>query len=917
MSTRGVIRLMTDTLVRNQGMMTEADFQKVVDYANRGDLTAGEKTAMLQPSSYLETKRAFNNSGLTLEDIRFDDGALRLARELSEQYGIDLFPGLTGVGGGDTPPPPATDLATAKEALAAAMATGKDLGTFEDWSLQTSGADVKFSADGGRFGIVPALVLDKPQFKDPDARNLIGENADAISNISTAAELTTFIEDVSGRESAYFAAEGVESKYATQTFGIQNMRRKAFVNGLERALGNRVEGSGRVLVEASEAMVVGRDFDMETGSHTNYWPYWNNYADFLLTVLKQTDPESDAYLSIKNRVADIFRRKTVFGWNRSINEKDFETSINGAVVYNPQYSQGDGHRISIKEGSTPRKPKYELLSVKASGLPDDLEEYAGANVVRVGDELVFDWMGEDAQPNRSGQTIPDGLEDYIESKAITGKDLQNLALRELKSGESARSDISMDWDSNGVINVAEIMIGWWGHCHNEAPLNAKGIDPQKAVEMYRADRGVQGAEAMQTYSAEDAWDVAGAFTADHEQGYRVLSSGATARVDDTDFVAERNNGGHWLSLTFKERGMPRIRIDAEVTELWSKTDPTKQYSEPMSRFRRDIENDDGTFSPNPEWINAGARDGDIITIDAKDRKMSVTTKFITFNSSGRLYEKKERVTLDPSKDEFVKLSEEVLDEYAGGGGQVTEHWYNAKTGEYQSVIQELKSDDNFERQEISRSDKVATDTVRSAQETTYDSVVDIHNFVISDMGLPFTFDTSSGMAVWNYPVGDIRVDRQQIVEKEENGQMYTYTTYRLKYDTMGGPSGDSRYIIKRDAEGRVVRATALDPMPDFAYRQDHWVCAPVTLDANGDVAYNVAGATAGYLTNKARNLITDLWQRQAAILYSSLSDATAENKAYVFENQEGHLVSFADSETFDAAVAADMKVRELEAGTPA
>ena len=43
-------------------------------------------------------------------------------------------------------------------------------------------------------------------------------------------------------------------------------------------------------------------------------------------------------------IGDIMRRKTVFGWNRSINEKDFEKSIDGAVVYNPKYSKGAGHR---------------------------------------------------------------------------------------------------------------------------------------------------------------------------------------------------------------------------------------------------------------------------------------------------------------------------------------------------------------------------------------------------------------------------------------------------------------------------------------------------------------------------------------------------------------------------------------------
>ena len=69
----------------------------------------------------------------------------------------------------------------------------------------------------------------------------------------------------------------------------------------------------------------------------------------------------------------------------------------------------------------------------------------------------------------------------------------------------------MDWDSNGSINVAEISIGWWGHCHNEAPLNAMDIDPSKDVKFYRANRGVHAEKALSTYSTDDAWDIAGAF----------------------------------------------------------------------------------------------------------------------------------------------------------------------------------------------------------------------------------------------------------------------------------------------------------------------------------------------------------------------------------------------------------------------
>src|SRR3712207_8184451 len=50
---------------------------------------------------------------------------------------------------------------------------------------------------------------------------------------------------------------------------------------------------------------------------------------------------------------------------------------------------------------------------------------------------------------------------------------------------------------------------------------------------------------------------------------------------------------------------------------------------------------------------------------------------------------------------------------------------------------------------LSRQAPVPVSAVRVQQETVYDSVIDIHDFITKNMGLPFTCDTSSGLAVWN------------------------------------------------------------------------------------------------------------------------------------------------------------------------
>jgi len=337
----------------------------------------------------------------------------------------------------------------------------------------------------------------------------------------------------------------------------------------------------------------------------------------------------------------------------------------------------------------------------------------------------------------------------------------------------------------------------------------------------------------------------------------------------------------------------------------------------MARFRRDIENPDGTFSPNPDWVNASGSDDQTIAVDAAKRRMTVKSKYITFDKSGDRVEQEDQLVLDPSKDAFVKLADEITDRYADGGGKLTEHWYNPKTGQYQAVIQDLRAADKFQKKELSRAQPVPCKEVTAMQETTYDSVMQIHDFVTADMGLPFTFDTASGMAVWNYPVSEMRIDLVTRVEKSEAGKNFTYSTYRMKYDTMGGPSGDVKYIIKRDETGRMVRAVALDPMPDFAFRHERWVCAPICLDNTGGQAYNVRGLDAGYLTDKARSKLEPaLWQRQATILFAALSDKTAAAGAFVYEDEKGQLLSFANQADYDAAVNAHLKVRTLEGAAP-
>jgi hypothetical protein len=94
-------------------------------------------------------------------------------------------------------------------------------------------------------------------------------------------------------------------------------------------------------------------------------------------------------------------------------------------------------------------------------------------------------------------------------------------------------------------------------------------------------------------------------------------------------------------------------------------------------------------------------------------------------------------------------------------------------------------------------------------------------------------------------------------------------------------------------------------MPDFAFRNELWICAPVCTDVRGETAYNVSALQAGYLTDKARErLVTDLWAREAAILYASLAAPAGGDTVYLIETDDGKLHAFAERASFDAAIKA-------------
>ena len=886
MSTSGVRSRFVSLLAATGGQVSKSAYEALVAYASERGLTSGEIKALLQPAAYLEANRVLRARGVRLEDVRLDAGAWELAVELGTRFSISpLFERMPAARPIVVPAPPSPS---------PVVTAGQVLPPIAEWRIEATAATITFTSLIGTERH-PAVVFDMPAWTDPAPRDVLAAHGQAIADATTVAGLATAVRAVLTQEAAYFTAEDLAVKSRNHRYGIQDLRRFAFFTRLdELAATAPLPAAERArlrlaLADEKERLLCDRDYEMDVGSHTNYWPYWKNYRGALEKALAQTAPATADFWQIKNRLEGICDHKTVLGFRRAVDEKDAEGSTGQAVVHRRPYGDGDGHRVSMAKDSYPTAPVYELLSLRD-----------GTAVYRDG-EAVY----RDGAPRT---LLTEAELGEVTARPVPGEE---LGLRPLREGEPARPGISYDWNRDGGVDITTIDIGWWGHCHNEAPLNAMGVDPRRGVELYRADPAVPAGRALQSFTAEDIWDVAGALAADHEGGYLARDSFRWRPVDieRTRFVGSRNDGGHWIEIDLARQGARRVRIDAEVTELWHKSDPTKVYPDPAARFRRDLPDDQGGFAANPDWLAADVRDDDEITVDGLGRKVTVRTTFITFDAKGDRYQAKEVVRLDPTVDSFVKLADEILQALPTGGGRVTEHWYNAKRGAYYQVTAEVKAGSGGGRRETSRSQVVPVAAVQLRQETVYDSVIDIHDFITKNIGLPFTCDTSSGLAVGNYPVSKVRIDRLRQVDRVEDGAPLTYTSYRLRYTTMGGPSGDARYIIRRDAAGNMVRAVAEDPMPDFAYRNEHWVCAPGANDDQGTPAYNAGALEGGYLLDKAgAKLVTGLWRRLATLLYASLSAGPGAEPVRLFETHAGELRLFADGASFHAAIAADRPV---------
>ncbi|MBL8624206.1 MAG: hypothetical protein JNK64_23070 [Myxococcales bacterium] len=876
MSTYGVRTRFVALLAGSGGAVSTAAYAALVDYAAERGYTPGELRALLRPADYLEASRVLRGRGVRLADVRLDAGAWAAATALATRFAVTpIFDRLPNAAPRTTPapPPPPPPVAV----------TGRALPDRATWQLTTSGASVRFAVtvDGVSH---PAVVFELPSWTAEPAPADLGAARAALAAARDLAAVDAALTAGVAAARDFLTVAPRPDLGTNQRWGLEDQRRHAWFDAATTALAAApLSAADRARVpalvaRAKERLLCDRDYPMQVGSHENYWPYWRNFRGALEKALAQTAPGSDDYWQIKHRLDEVWTRKTVANVRREVDEKDVERSTGMALVHRRPFVDGPRPRVSLAKGSAPTQPRYEVLTAAD-----------GAAVYRDGAALI-------READRA--TLP--ADAAVTAHAVPPDE---LGLRPLAPGEPARAGVAYDWNRDGAIALGAIDIGWWGHCHNESPLNALGIDPQRGVDYYRADPAVPAAARLQRYSAEDVWDAAGALAADHEDGYAVKGPYRfrPTELEVTKFVGSRNDGGHWILLELGRADARRVRIDAEVLALWHKSEPAERYPDAAARFRRDLPDGAGAFAANPDWVAAEVSDDDEITVDGLGRKLTVKTTFVTFDRQGERVEAEATATLDPARDEPVRLGDEIL-AVTATGGRLAEHWYNAKQRAYQQVVIEVAG---ATRTELSRSAPTPVRALLLRQETVYDSVIDLHDFVTKNMGLPLVFDTSSGLAVWNYPVDFLRLDRVSEVERVEAGAPFSYTRYRLRYRTMGGPAGDAHYIIKRDAAGNAVRAVAEDPMPDFAFRNERWVCAPVAPDARGAMAVNLAALNGGYLLDKGgERLVTGLWRRLGTLLYVALSAGPGAEPVRLHEAVDGTLTIVDDAAAWARLTAA-------------
>ena len=305
------------------------------------------------------------------------------------------------------------------------------------------------------------------------------------------------------------------------------------------------------------------------------------------------------------------------------------------------------------------------------------------------------------------------------------------------------------------------------------------------------------------------------------------------------------------------------------------------------------------FEKNPTFN--GLRDQDWSVING-DRKFEGKVEYMDVNEKGSVERQKLDIVIDPNNpaEEPILLTSEL-----GRGSfppSVTKYYLNQKTGNLESRKFEAskKEDGSYEMKPVGDENKVfgAVNGMSLSRELTKESVIELHNHFLdaARRGVSFVTEKDSGYMVWNYGTDSFKMSKV-----EEDGD---FVKYEVVDKTQGGTKTWS-YILKYDADGNAVDAHAFTAPPDFVFRPEKTVSAPLVRAENGSVLYNSAAYERGFLVGEDGKISDEslaFFRYASDVLYASLVDPTKDNQ-FVIVDDQGDLFFYDTKEAYEADVA--------------
>jgi len=751
-----------------------------------------------------------------------------------------------------------------------------------DRTVDTAGANVKFSTDLGVDGYrdLPALVAEARTFKDasPQDIRLSTEQLKGITDLETLG--TTLAKAFEGNK-AYLGADEITGN--NEKLGVSSLRKQAFFDAVSKDLANSnlpatdKQGALKMLKRLEEESYMNRDITFDTGKLDTYHPYTKPFDKGVRKIEALAPPgvEREAITAELNYITD--RKTRASGWG-DVSERNAEETLG----LRPVDRDNGGQALSVAKDSTDAyKPTYVVINVNTDGLPEGMEEHAGKSVVRDGENLVFD---------KTSTAVPAELAEHLTEKPASN----NTGLRLMESGETKRGSFPYDWNQNGDVDVDGMNIGWWGHCHIEAPLAALKLAAGSDVTVFDAR-----SKGESKFGSTDVNDLL--FAMMDADSYADIKTGRGASAETTTFVGNRNDttGGKFpgdkMILNVNGREIP---FSFKMTGLYDVEDSEKSVN-PDDSFSPTVVSEGIKFEKNPAF--AGLREQDWSVISG-DRKFEGTIEFMGVNERGGVERQKANIVIDPKNpsDEPVLLSSEL--DRGSYPPSVTKYYLNEKTGNLESrkFDASKKEDGSYEMKPVGDANQVfgKVDNMNLSRELTKESVIELHNHFLdaARRGVSFVTEKSSGHMVWNYGTDSFKINKV-----EEDGD---FVKYEVQDKTQGGTKTWS-YILKYDEEGNAVDAHAFSAPPDFVFRPEKTVTAPLVRDDNGRVLYNSAAHERGFLVGEDGKISDEslsFFRYASDVLYASLVDPTKDNQ-FVIVDDKGDLFFYESKEAYEADVA--------------